>query len=176
MLQKLVPESVLFVFTMGYAFGFWQLVKCEKYWNRILHQSELLRTLIRHLGPRWIVVEGENISPQPKSRRSDIVHRLDTRASAILILENSCLGLALIVSCVSYSLDPHFLVVNLVAFWSISRIKPMVKLKNEVLADVQLLLLFVYKWNFEDPDGCCKVVSTKIPALKIALSVVQNLN
>jgi hypothetical protein len=122
------------------------------------------------------MVEGENISLQPKSRRSDIVHWLDIRATTILILENSFLALELMISCVSYSLDPRFVVLNLVAFWSVSRIKPTVKSKNEVLVDVQLLLLYLCRWNFEDPGGCCEVVSTKIPALKTALSVIQNLD
>ena len=122
------------------------------------------------------MVEGETVSPQLKSRSSDIVHWPEIRATAILILENSFLGLELMISWVSYSLNPRFVVLNLVAFWTVSRIKPMVKLKKEVLVEVQLLLLCLYKWNFEDHGGCCKVVSTKIPALKTALSVIQNLN
>jgi hypothetical protein len=113
--------------------------------------------------------------PEFGSCKNDIVHRLDTRTNAILILANLFLFLEVIIAGLSYTLDPHFVVLNLIAFCSVSRIKPTVNLKNELLTDVQMVLLYLYKWNLDDPGGCCEVVSTKIPRLKTALSAVQRL-
>jgi len=176
MLQNLVPESVLFLLAMGLASDFWQLVKCAKYRSRVLSQPELLNAFIRHLEPKWIISKGEGIYPEFGSCRNDIVHWLDTKTDAILILANSFLFLELIIAGLSYSLDPHFVVLNLIAFCSVSRIKPTtVNLKNELLTDVQMVLLYLYKWNLDDPVGCREMVSTKIPRLKTALLAVQRL-
>jgi hypothetical protein len=132
MLQDLVLEVPLLLLTMGLASDFWQLVKCAKYRNRVLCRSLLLSALIRHLDPKWITNEGENMYPEFGSCRNDIVHWLDTRINAILILANSFLFIELIISGLSYLLDPHFVVLNLVAFCSVSRIKPTITLKNEL--------------------------------------------
>jgi len=175
MLQKIVPESVLFFLAMGFASDFWELVNCAKYRNRVLRRSRLLGAFIRHLDPKWIVNEGEHMYPEFGSFRGDIVHWLDTRTNAILILANTFLLIELIILGLSYTLDPHFVVLNLLAFGSVSRVKPTTKLKNELLTDVQMVLLYLYKWNSEDPVGCREIVSTKIPRLKTALLEVQRL-
>ena len=175
MLQKIVPESVLFFLAMGFASDFWELVNCAKYRNRVLRRSRLLGAFIRHLDPKWIVNEGEHMYPEFGSFRGDIVHWLDTRTNAILILANTFLLIELIILGLSYTLDPHFVVLNLLAFGSVSRVKPTSKLKNELLTDVQMVLLYLYKWNSEDPVGCREIVSTKIPRLKTALLEVQRL-
>jgi len=175
MLQKIVPETVLFLLAMGFASDFCELVNSEKYRNRVLCRSRLLGAFIRHLDPKWIVNEGEHMYPEFGSCRRDIVHWLDTRTNAILILANSFLLIELIIFGLSYTLDPHFVVLNLVAFCCVSRVKPTTKLKNELLTDVQMVLLYLYKWNLDDPVGCLEVVSTKIPALKTALLEVQRL-
>jgi len=92
-----------------------------------------------------------------------------------LILANLFLFLEVILAGLSYTLDPYFVVLNLIAFCSVSRIKPTVNLKNELLTDVQMVLLYLYKWNLDDPVDCRQVVSTKIPRLKTALSAIQRL-
>ncbi len=176
MLKNVMLELPLFLLTMAFGSSFWQFVKCAKFRNLVLCKSELLNAFIRHLEPAWIMNEGENMRPRFGSCRNEIILWLDIRTDLILARARSLVFVELIICALSYALNPDFVVLNLAAFCAVHSVQPPDSIKCELLFEVERVLLYLYKWNLDDPAGCSEAVSTNIPRLRTALVAIRKLN
>jgi hypothetical protein len=169
----LEPWLCLTAYWMG--ISFWSGLESLRYRNRVLSDDKLLSAFIRTLEPEWIKREGESLNPEFGSYFNDISHWLNTYKNTVVLLSNFLIFGILLVCAISYWLSLVCIAINL-ACLAISAIVPIKKeLKQDMLVEVQMILLYLYAWYSTNPSQCESDVRQQVPKLKVALHAIQEI-
>lgn len=75
----------------------------------------------------------------------------------------------------SYLLGLGFAVLNIIVFFATAGQPLTTATRNDMLIDVQMILLFLYRWNFDNPQECALTISARIPLLNEAFRAIRRI-
>jgi hypothetical protein len=155
--------------------SFWTVFKASRYRRRVLTRSGSLDSFIKHLEPAWIKDQGAVIQPEFGSPFKDILHWLRNNSNAMCIVGNGSLLGVITLIVASYLLGLGFAVFNIIVFFATAGQPLTTATRNDMLIDVQMILLFLYRWNFDNPQECALTISARIPLLNEAFRAIRRI-
>jgi hypothetical protein len=172
---KYALEPLLAVTSLALGANFWNVWKSPRFFESLITNRKMVRDLIKHFGHDRLLTEALKIEPVLGSCYKNILAFQKSSRYALRSAGTLILGLAATVFLLSYFVSKAFMMVNMSVF--VAAIVPPLSAstKNNMLNDFFQVVVNVYKWNLEDPDGCLTFISSEARWLNTTLFVVRDL-
>ena len=153
MIFKVISEIIISYALLTLSSGFWNCIKSPKYLAITLGDYEFLKKMYHTLGKETIKQESDKLNPKV-GYSLNIVFWIKASISALDQTRNTLLILIIGILIGSGYLGMIFFFINVSLFFLMC-FRPIISsAKTNILSDVRMIMLNVYKWNESDHNEC----------------------
>jgi hypothetical protein len=144
--------------------GLWNCIKSKAFFRTILLDYDELKKFYKFLGKQKLEEESKKLNPKlGYAVNMELWIKSSTGA-----LDQTRNGLFVIILCIiigSYFLGHIFCLINIVLFVAMSFFPIVPSAKDNIISDVHVLMLNVYKWHKENLEECAKYCMVEQPEI-----------
>ena len=165
MVVKIIIEVVGAIVLISLSWSFWQCVHSPKYLGRMLSDYNQMKRIYEFFGTDTIRAEGEKLQPVLGSYSANVATWMKSSLSALDTARNTTLFFLVLIIFLSYFLGVRFLLINVGIFFVSSSLPMSEAAKRNMMTDIRMIIINVYKWYSVEPDDCRHFCSTVQPRM-----------